>query len=204
MQFCAQDFVTSYNSLDGPATWQAERSALAAVSLRESGRLRLQLRGESMLPTLWPGDVVEIASCSVDDVRPGEIVLALRVGQFFLHRFVTRQPGGFLLRGDSMPGSDPQFPNETLLGRLVSRAEQGQWQGQSEDRDRARPLLPLRPWSWAIGQLLCYWGPVRRFALKLHARRRRHSHESGNAAHSHAEAVSIGAMNLGTMDPGAS
>ena len=75
MQFCAQDFVTLYKSPDGPAAWHAERSALAAASLCESGRLRLQLRGESMLPTLWPGDVVEIASCSVDDVHPGEIVL---------------------------------------------------------------------------------------------------------------------------------
>ena len=189
MQFCAQDFVTLYKSPDGPAAWHAERSALAAASLCESGRLRLQLRGESMLPTLWPGDVVEIASCSVDDVHPGEIVLALRAGRFFLHRFVTRlQPGGFQLRGDSMPGSDPQFPDEALLGRLMSRAEQG----QSEDR----PLLPLRPWSWAIGQLLCHCGPARRFALKLHARRRRHPGENRNAERA--------LINVGAVDPGAS
>jgi hypothetical protein len=189
MQFCAQDFVTLYKSPDGPAAWHAERSALAAASLCESGRLRLQLRGESMLPTLWPGDVVEIASCSVDDVHPGEIVLALRAGRFFLHRFVTRlQPGGFQLRGDSMPGSDPQFPNEALLGRLVSRAQQG----QCEDR----PLLPLHPWSWAIGQLLCHCGPARRFALKLHARRRRHPDENRNAERA--------LINVGAVDPGAS
>ena len=43
-----------------------------------------------MLPALWPGDVVEIASCSLEDVRPGEIVLARREGRLFLHRLVGR------------------------------------------------------------------------------------------------------------------
>ena len=105
--------------LDG----NVERSALVAEALRLSGRLRLQVHGESMLPALWPGDVVEIASCSLEDLRPGEIVLARRDGRLFLHRLVsTRKPDGFLLRGDSMPGSDPQFPAEALLGRLVSKA----------------------------------------------------------------------------------
>jgi hypothetical protein len=75
-----------------------------------------------------------------------------------------------------------------LLGRLVSRAQQG----QCEDR----PLLPLHPWSWAIGQLLCHCGPARRFALKLHARRRRHPGESRNAERA--------LINVGAVDPGAS
>ncbi len=199
MQFCAQDFVTEFatpSNPDASATWQAERSALAAAGLRASGRLRLQLRGESMLPTLWPGDVVEVASCSVDDVCPGEIVLALRAGRFFLHRFVTRRPDGFLLRGDSMPASDAQFSHEELLGRLVCRAEQGQWQGQRGDPDRAQPVLPLHAWSWALGQLLCHCGPAHRLALSLHARRRRHLEERRSAPPAQ--------IDVGTLDSGAS
>src|ERR1019366_10100376 len=94
--------------------------------LRRSGHLRLQVYGESMLPALWPGDVVEIASCSREDVRPGEIVLALREGRLVLHRLVAPcTPNGFLLRGDSVPGPDPLFPSEALLGRLVRRADDG-------------------------------------------------------------------------------
>src|SRR5712671_4942005 len=108
------------------SSWSAERSALVADALRRSGRLgqsvRLRVHGESMLPALWPGDVVEIASCSLEDVRPGEIVLALRDGRLFLHRFLTPcKPSGFLLRGDSMPGPDPRFPPGAMLGRLVRR-----------------------------------------------------------------------------------
>ena len=49
-------------------------------------------------------------SCSLEG-PPGEIVLALRDGRLFLHRFVAlRTPNGFELRGDSMPGADPRFP----------------------------------------------------------------------------------------------
>src|SRR6202163_1814360 len=97
------------------SSWSAERSALVADALRRFGQsVRLRVHGESMLPALWPGDVVEIAGCSLEDVRPGEIVLARRDGRLFLHRLVGRfdgpsTPNGFLLRGDSMPAPDPQF-----------------------------------------------------------------------------------------------
>ena len=144
-----------------------------------------------MLPTLWPGDVVEIDACSVDEVQPGEIVLALREGRFFFHRFLARsQPNAFLLRGDSMPGPDPPYPNEALLGRLVSCESQSRSHDHIPDRAAAHPVFPLRPWSWAIGQLLSRCGPARRLTLKVHARRRR-------------DAAEIQA-NLGTLDPGAS
>ena len=108
----------------------AERSALVADALRRSGdlpaRVRLRVYGQSMLPALWPGDVVEIESCSLENIQPGEIVLAQREGRLFLHRFLAPcPPNGFLLRGDSMPGPDPQYFREALLGRLVGSADQG-------------------------------------------------------------------------------
>jgi len=138
----------------------AERSALVAEALRLGGRLRLQVHGESMLPALWPGDVVEIASCSIGDLRPGEIVLARRDGRLFLHRLVsTCKPDGFLLRGDSMPDSDPQFPAEALLGRLVSKA----------DERRGVSGFGVK-WSRALGMVLCHCGVARRLALTLHSR----------------------------------
>src|SRR5437879_9623687 len=129
-----EDFLMMEEPAIAPcSSWSPEGSALVADVLLRSGRLRqsvrLRVRGESMLPALWPGDVVEIASCSLEDVRPGEIVLARREGRLFLHRLVGRfydcgTPNGFLLRGDSMPGPDPQFPNEALLGRLVRKVDE--------------------------------------------------------------------------------
>jgi hypothetical protein len=139
--------------------WSTERSALAEDALRQAGHLRLRVHGESMLPTLWPGDVVEIATCSMEDVRSTEIVLAAREGRFFLHRFIAPcTPNGFRLRGDSMPACDPQYPPEALLGRLVRRPE--------------RRGISSATLSRALGVLLCHCGVARRLALKLQSRRR--------------------------------
>jgi hypothetical protein len=144
--------------------WSAAGSGLVADALRRNQPLpthvRLRVHGESMLPALWPGDEVEIANYSLADLRPGEIVLALREGRLFLHRFVARYGlDRFVLRGDSMPGPDPVFPAEALLGRLVNRV------GVSH-----RPRLATV--SRAIGVLLCHCAPARRVALKVHSMRK--------------------------------
>ncbi|MGO8986980.1 MAG: S24/S26 family peptidase [Terriglobales bacterium] len=147
--------------------WSAVRAALVADVLRgavhppsgKSLRVRGQIHGESMLPALWPGDVVEIESCPVDEIRPGEIVLALRDDRLVLHRLVgTCAPGGFLLRGDCVRSADPEYPTEALLGRLVPNA-------------RRRRAFTASLWFRAVGALLCHWSLARRLALKLHNRR---------------------------------
>src|SRR5580658_5727572 len=156
------------NASPAHAGWSAVRSALVAEVLRSKGGLqeRLLLRGEihgeSMLPTLWPGDVVAIESCSIDDACPGEIVLALRDDRLVLHRLIA--PGtanGFLLRGDSAPGLDPLFPPEALVGRLVRR-------NSFLGRTRFATDWCGMAWSRAWGTLFCHWSFARRVALRLH------------------------------------
>jgi len=138
--------------------WSAERSALAADSLRQGGHLYLRVHGESMLPTIWPGDVLEIASCSLEDVRCADIVLAARDGRLFLHRFIAHGvPEGFRLRGDSMPGCDLEYPPEALLGRLVRR--------RFSLASSSAAIL-----ARALGLLLCYCGLARRIALRLRSK----------------------------------
>jgi hypothetical protein len=138
-------------------SWNAHREALAVEALRASGRLRLKVRGESMLPTLWPGDVAEIEACSMDAVRPGDVVLASRGGRFYLHRLLSYNERGFKTRGDSMPGADPIFPFESLLGKVIAAKRAG------------KPVLvELRPWNRAVGLLFCHVGFMRRIALRLH------------------------------------
>ncbi len=186
MSFLAKDFLTLEDATSAPCSnWSAVRSALVADVLRRSGRLRVRLLvrgviyGESMLPTLWPGDVVEIESCSVEDVWPGEIVLARREDRLVLHRLVAPcTPNGFLLRGDCVPGPDPQYPPEALLGRLVRGADEG----------RAVSAAVLRQgfgvkWSRAVGMLFCHCGVSRRLALKLHSRRKASARELRNSEH---------------------
>jgi Peptidase S24-like len=159
MQLCAQDLVTPEIVLKSPSLLSGERSALAAEVLRRSGRLRLQVRGESMLPAIWPRAVVEIVSCSVEEGKQGEIVLAMRDGRLFVHRLMGRRQDGFVLRGDSMPGSDLVFQDEALIGRVVG--------GEVAGLNRFYPALIVYR---GIGLVLCYCGPLRRAALNLHQR----------------------------------
>jgi hypothetical protein len=190
----AKHSLTLENTSGAPrSNWSAVRSALVADVLRRSDRLRVRLRvhGESMLPTLWPGDVVEIESCSVEDVRPGEIVLALRDDRLVLHRLLAPcTPNGFLLRGDSVPAPDPQFPPEALLGRLVRHADEGR-------PVSARPRFSATwfgvtcfdlkwlgaKWSRAVGVLFCYCSVARRLALKLRSRRKASQRGFQNSEH---------------------
>jgi hypothetical protein len=164
MSVFTKNLLTLENAIgEARSNWGAERSALVADALRNGGHpcpsIRLRVYGESMLPAVWPGDVVEIASCSLADVSPGEIVLALRDGRLFLHRLVSHStPASFLLRGDSMPTSDAPFPPEAFLGKLVSDGEVF----------RANKLGAK--WSRVLGFLLCHCSLARRLALKLHSR----------------------------------
>lgn len=150
----------------------AERSGLVADALRrsdDSGRnlpnsVWIRVHGESMLPALWPGDVVEIESCRLEDVRSGEIVLALREGRLFLHRVVGAcTEDGFKMRGDSMPGPDPAYAAEALLGRLARRVD-ANWSFFSGIGFAASRLSRL------AGMVLCHSGLVRRVALNIHDR----------------------------------
>lgn len=143
-----------------PETWNAERVALALEVLHHSGRLRLQLRGLSMLPSLWPGDEVEIASCSPADLKRGDVVLALRNGQFTLHRFLSFSANGNVITcGDAMPGPDPEFSPEMISGRVVLVSRGGR------SVTAVQRLLLVRR---AVGLLLCYSGLARGIALRFH------------------------------------
>jgi len=165
-----------------PTIEAAARVSVAAESLRLNGRLRLRVRGESMLPSLWPGDVVEFSRCALSEVGPGEIVLAMRDGRFFVHRFVGRvQPNTFLLRGDSMPAADLPFAAEAFLGRLVAKS----------GLPGARPVPRLQPWTGLFGFLMCHCAPVRRLALRIHARR------ANSAAQIPADGANVHIMDYG-------
>jgi signal peptidase I len=166
-----EDFLTIGNAPSRPFATGADRSALAVECLRRTGSLRLRVYGESMLPAVWPGDVVEIKRCSLEDLRPGQIVLAWREGRLFLHRLLAPvTSSGFLLQGDSLPEPDPWFPPQAVLGRLVACA--------AANRGRRRLYSPGL--SRACGRLLCHFAPARRIALRL--QRWTAAPESGDSA----------------------
>lgn len=137
----------------------AEREALAVDALRSSGRLRIGVRGASMLPALWPGDVVEIVARSFAEVQPGEVVLIARAGRLFVHRIVARSgTDSFVARGDSMPQADPLYDSSALVGKIESVVRNG--------RTIHFPITPRH--HRALGFVFGHFDLARRVALKIH------------------------------------
>jgi signal peptidase I len=144
------------------------KTALAVQTLRAGSSIRLQVLGSSMLPSIWPGDVVSIDKVSVDEIVPGDIVVCERDDRVFVHRFLGKSESNngicWRTRGDSLPQNDPPFSESHLLGR-VSRILRG---------DRAIIPKPTRS-SLArfLSWMICYLDSARNLALRLHALRTR-------------------------------
>jgi len=62
---------------------------LAAEVLRSSGQLRLRVSGASMLPALWPGDILTVHRHDPTQLRPGDLVLAARNGGLAVHHLLA-------------------------------------------------------------------------------------------------------------------
>src|SRR5437763_11389848 len=91
---------------------------LAAETLRTSGFLRLRATGSSMLPAIWPGDILDIRRCRIGVVRTGEIALFECYGRLVAHRVIGRQGSALITQGDTLPAPDPQVTEAELLGTV--------------------------------------------------------------------------------------
>jgi len=97
---------------------------LAVEVLRSFGEARVPVIGASMLPALWPGDILEIRRQSATEILPGQLVLYERDGCFVTHRVVEKlhQQGRTLLvtRGDRLRKPDLPVRPEQVLGRVIA------------------------------------------------------------------------------------
>ena len=120
---------------------------LAAEVLRSFGSLRFRAIGASMLPTLWPGDILSVRRMDEHDALPGDIVLYARQGSLVAHRVVKRTVHQdrveLITRGDSMPLDDAPISRHELLGR-VTTIERG-----------ARRFPPRRTAAGRIASWVC-------------------------------------------------
>ena len=97
---------------------------LAAEVLRTSGSLRLRVMGASMLPAIWPGDILSIRRGDIAEALWGDIILFGRGGRLVAHRVVERtvcQDGiQWITRGDSLPGNDAPVSCHEMLGHVTA------------------------------------------------------------------------------------
>lgn len=109
----------------------AAKCELAEKTLRRFGSLRLRVTGFSMLPSVWPGDLLLIRRQEIEQIHPGDIVLFAYHGRLIAHRvvFKTNDPEApsLITRGDALPSQDSAISPADLLGKVSGILRAGEW-----------------------------------------------------------------------------
>src|SRR4051812_40927341 len=99
-----------------PESRAAAGCGLAAEELSLCGEVRLRVAGSSMLPSVWPGDVLTICRAEARQIMDGDIVLVARSGGLLAHRLIGKSGRFLVTRGDSLLLNDPLVSENELLG----------------------------------------------------------------------------------------
>jgi len=139
---------------------EGHKLELAAKVLSSGGAIRLQALGTSMLPSIWPGDVLSIEHKPGQEIVPGDIVLVARNSRFFIHRLIEKHNSQWITRGDSLPQNDSPVLRAQVLGK-VSRIHRK----TVDIVPNSRVSVFDRTLAW----MLCHWDSLRSFALRIHS-----------------------------------
>lgn len=93
--------------------------------VRRRGSARLKVTGFSMLPAIWPGDVLTVQRQSPESLRPGQIVLYRRKKKLTAHRIIGVSAGHLVTRGDSVPSPDAPVAWDEVVGRVAGICRDG-------------------------------------------------------------------------------
>ncbi len=100
-------------------------SALVAETLGAGHAMKFRALGSSMIPAIWPGDLLTIKPVGTSFPEIGEVVLTLNERGLQAHRVVERQETApstaIVTRGDAMTVCDPVAPTSAVLGLIVAR-----------------------------------------------------------------------------------
>jgi signal peptidase len=124
--------------------------------VRTFGEARLKVAGASMLPSVWPGDIVTVQRRGLSDLQPGQIVLCYREGELIAHRVTSVVGDRLITRGDSLPHCDPSVTASDIVGQVVSILRNG------------RSIFPDQSW-WqrALSSILRHSDFCTRMTLRI-------------------------------------
>jgi signal peptidase I len=110
---------------------------LAAQVLRTFGTLRLEVTGLSMLPSVWPGDVLFVERREMEEIAAGEIILFAREDKLVAHRVLSKTVVGdetyAITRGDGLLATDEPVSPAELLGSVRHVLRAGQYVAPETD-----------------------------------------------------------------------
>jgi signal peptidase I len=102
------------------------QTELVAEIVDRFGSARIRVQGSSMLPTLRPGDEVELRSTPAVEIKCGDIVAFGQGERLFVHRVIGRDRDGLLTQGDALRHTDAPVSSDQLLGVVFSVLRKGE------------------------------------------------------------------------------
>ena len=150
----------------------ADRSRVALIGdvLHRFGEATVRVTGSSMLPSIWPGDVLTIRRRPVSETRTGEIAVFTRHGRLFAHRVVAHAGPHLVTQGDGLPTPDGPVSDTELLGVVVSVSRDGKTaQVPADPSAGSRLLAALVRRSSRVNRMLQRLGRVKSAVSRLEA-----------------------------------
>jgi len=90
-----------------------------------AGEVHLKVAGSSMLPALWPGDMLSVRPCAASELEPGSIIVFRQHGRLVVHRLIHRSGDRLLTQGDARPRPDGQIRTSDIVGRVDTVVRNG-------------------------------------------------------------------------------
>lgn len=101
----------------------SHQMGLVSQLLGEQRSVRLSAFGNSMLPSIFPGDVLTVSPVTRGEVQLGDVVLFSQWGRLVAHRVTSLEP--ITTRGDAFASVDAAMDEDGLLGRVTHIEKQG-------------------------------------------------------------------------------
>jgi signal peptidase I len=107
------------------------------------GTFTFTINGNSMKPSLFPGDTVKIAACH--DYRVGDIVLYESETRLIVHRIMDMRGELVVTKGDHNQGLDYAIKKSAILGKIVEPLI-----GNDPQTPQKRAMLAFNFWEEAM------------------------------------------------------
>lgn len=123
-------------------------ATIVADTLRSGSEVKFRAVGTSMIPAIWPGDVLAIKPSNGALPEVGTLPLTLSDGLLRVHRVIEQSTmtQSIKTRGDALSSLDPVVLAGEVLGTVVSRNGRSLHQpsGAREHLNRLSGKPPLR------------------------------------------------------------
>ncbi len=149
---------------NSPGDFDRAGCSLVEDLLRNARKVRIRVQGSSMIPAIWPGDILEVEPANAASMREGSIAVFSREGRLFAHRVVRAGATNLTTRGDSLSRCDAPVTRSELLGRVTTVMRGGR-----------RVLLEHAPegTSRIVLSVIRSSNLLRRLVVGMHSRMRR-------------------------------